>query len=162
MKALATDAHAHLRREVATSMAINCGLTLAFFLVVFGRSGPVPVWGLGHYVFDFLPQGFMVAFMGTLVPCLLTRKALRAGKVAPLAGPAPLALPHNLPLRAMLLGSVGAALGTGISALTTGMLGLESLAWGVALGAKLAFVASLAFAVTSLALRATLCERGAA
>jgi hypothetical protein len=87
---------AYIRRETGVSMVINAVLTLAFFLIVFGRSGPVPVWGVGAYVFDFVPQGFMIGLMGSLVPGALAGKARRAGKVAALGVASP--WPANLVL----------------------------------------------------------------
>ncbi len=96
-----TNADLHIRRETAISMVINTVLSGVFFLAVFGLHGPVPIWGMGHYVFDFGPQAFAVAFMSTLVPGALSRKALRAGRVA--SRPSALRLPGNLLLRGLIL-----------------------------------------------------------
>lgn len=149
---------AYLRRETAISAGINCILTLVFFLLVFGMAPLVPVWGVGAYVFDFLPQGFMVAFMGTLVPSLLTRKAMRQGKLVGIEGPGRPWLPSLLVMRAVLLGLIGAAIGTAAAAAVLGATGATLLPWALALAAKLVFAAALAGTVTPLALRATLAE----
>lgn len=151
-----TSADMHIRREVAVSMAINTALSGVFFLVAFGFAGPVPVWGLGRFVFDFGPQAFAVAFMGTLVPCALSRKALRAGRVP--SRPSSVRLPANLLLRALLLALPTAALSVAGAAVLCLALGVTQIAWGVALAIKLGFGAGLALVITSLALRATLAE----
>ena len=65
---------AYIRRETLVSMVINGVLSLAFFIAVFGRTSPVALWGMGHWVFDFIPQSFMIALMSTLVPGALTAK----------------------------------------------------------------------------------------
>lgn len=150
------SADLHIRREVAVSMAINTVFSGAFFLAVFGLAGPVPVWGLGHYVFDFGPQAFAVAFMGTLVPSALSRKALRAGRVA--SRPSSLRLPTHLLLRALVLAAPAAVVALAGAAAAFAVLGVAVLGWGVALAIKLAVGAGLALVITTLALRATLAE----
>jgi hypothetical protein len=143
--------HAYIRRETCVSMAINTALTLAFFLAVFGRAGPVPVW---TWVRDFLPQGFMIALMATLVPGALAGKALRAGRLAPLdrAGP----LPRNLFARALLLALASALAAAALAAAFAALTGLATLAYATALGIKLAFAAGLAALITPAGLRAAL------
>lgn len=151
-----TSPDLHIRRETGVSMVINTVLSGAFFLAVFGLAGPVPVWGLGHYVFDFGPQAFAVAFMGTLVPSALSRKALRSGKVG--SRPSSLRLPANLLLRGLVLAVPSAAMAVAGAAAVLGALGMAELPWGPALAAKLVFGGGLALVITTLALRATLAE----
>ena len=152
-----TSADVYIRQETVVSIAINTVLSLAFFLLVFGRHGPVTVWGAGNYVFDFAAQGFMIALMATLVPGALAVKALRAGKVAPV--PPPPRLPANLVLCAVLLGVIGAAIGVlGASAILS-LVQLTHLSWWPALTAKLIFGAALAAVVTPIGLRAALIAR---
>ncbi|MCX7284452.1 MAG: hypothetical protein NTX28_10485 [Novosphingobium sp.] len=148
---------AYIRRETAVSIAINVALSAAFFAAVFGLSGLVPVWGMGGYVFDFGPQGFMIGLMATLVPGLLARKALAGGKVAPLGGTS--ALPAAPVPRAVLCGALGAAAGVCASAVALGLAGPQHLGWLPALLAKLAFGAVLAVIVTPAGLRAELIKR---
>lgn len=69
-----------VRRETAISVVINVFLSAVFFLAVFGVAVPAPVRGVGGYAFDFLPQAFMVALMGSMVPALLTARRLRTGR----------------------------------------------------------------------------------
>ena len=76
-----------LVRETAISMAINGVLSAVFYFAFFHGLAKVPVWGVGNYAFDFVPQSFMVALMGTLVPGLLTLKArAKLGLSSPGAG----------------------------------------------------------------------------
>jgi hypothetical protein len=151
-----TNADLHIRRETAVSMAINTVLSGVFFLVAFGFVNPVPVWGVGHFVFDFWVQAFAVAFMGTLVPCALSRRALRSGRVA--SRPSSIRLPANLFLRSVVLALPAAVLSLAIGAVLFRALGVAHIEWNIALAIKLAFGAGLALVITSLALRATLAE----
>lgn len=61
-------------RETLLSAVINGVLSLLFFLGVFGLARPV-AWGA--LARDGLPQSFMVALMGSLVPCLIVATKLR-------------------------------------------------------------------------------------
>jgi hypothetical protein len=145
---------AYIRRETLVSMVINTVLSFAFFLGVFGRSGDVPVWGMGAYVFDFVPQSFMIGLMAILVPGALAGKARRAGKVAPWAGAS--RLPKALVPRAVLVALGSVALGVGGSALVLTLLGAQSLPYTTALTVKLVFGAALALLVTPPGLKAAL------
>ena len=129
-----------IRRETRVSIAINAGLSLLFFLAVFGLKRPVGFAALG---WDFLPQAFMVALMGSLVPGLLVRRH----------GGATVA---SVVRRAILLAVVGVAVAGGGAFLLCRLPGDASLATGIALPIKIAFGAVLAAIVTPVAVRATL------
>ena len=58
-------------RETVISVAINMILSALFFVLVFGRHGPVPLAAIGP---DLIPQALMVTLMGSLVPGLLTAR----------------------------------------------------------------------------------------
>lgn len=150
-------ASAYIRRETAVSIVINVALSAAFFLAVFGAEGLVPVWGVGGYVFDFGPQGFMIGLMAALVPGMLARKALASGKVVRVAGKS--GLPAAVLPRAILCGALGAAVGVAASALLLWAGGATQLEWLPALLAKLSFGAVLALIVTPAGLRAELTKR---
>lgn len=148
---------AYIRRETAVSIAINVALSAAFFVAVFGTGGEVPVWGVGGYIFDFGPQGFMIGLMATLVPGLLASKARRQGKVGAIAGQS--RLPAAVLPRAVLCGVFGAACGVAGAGMLLFASGALQLAWLPALLAKLAFGAVLALLVTPAGLRAELTKR---
>ncbi|RST30654.1 hypothetical protein HMF7854_07270 [Sphingomonas ginkgonis] len=141
----------HIRRETSVSVIINAVLSLAFFLLVFWRSSPVPLWGVGHYLLDFAPQGFMVALMATLVPCVLARRKLAQGHFGP---PGSGAGTVNLPLRAvataLLAAGISVLLWTAVFALTT----RTAIAWTPALLIKIGYGGLLGGIVTPLGLRA--------
>lgn len=144
----------YIRRETAVSVAINTALSLAFYLVVFGRSGQVPLWGLGAYVFDFVPQGFMIGLMATLVPSALARKALGQGRITAIPqGPASPGCPIR---RALLVGATSAGIGAGCAAAASAVAGATTIDWHLGLLLKLAFGATLAALVTPLGLAETL------
>lgn len=150
----------YIRVETAISVGINSVLSAVAFLIVFGAEGPVPIWGAGGLVLDGLPQGFMIALMGTLVPGLLTARRLRSGTVEPvpaISDSLAARLPKNLVALALTLAVVTALVGTAVFALAcllTARAQVES--WTLALIVKIAFGAILALVVTPIGLRAAL------
>jgi hypothetical protein len=144
----------YVRRETTISIVINVALSLLFFLLAFGRQDPVPVWGVGNFVFDFIPQSFMIALMSTVVPGLLAMKRCRAGLVAPVEVRS--WLPRRLLHRGLLVGLLAAVLGTGLVAAVIAVAGVDEVRWTLALAFKLAYGGALAAIVTPPTLRAAL------
>ncbi len=149
-----TDVPAYVAREAAISCFINAAFSAAFFLAVFGFGANIPVWGLGNFVFDFLPQTFAVAFFASFVPSLLTRKAISSGKVAAatVAPPTVLALFAAAVLRAIAALLVGGA----IWAALFWLVGTQEIAAVPAFGLKVLYGALLGAAVTRSRLRVML------
>jgi hypothetical protein len=147
----------YVLRETAISVAVNVTLSGVFFLVIFGLADRIPVWGFGAYVFDFVPQGFMIGLMATIVPGALARKALRQGRIEP--SPPQSAAPSSLVLRALALGFLAAGIGTIGAATVTALFGANSVDWWSALVMKLVFAGALAATVTPLGLRKVFAER---
>jgi len=145
---------AYIRRETMVSAVINAILSALFFWLVFRGVDPVPVWGMGNWVFDFVPQGFMIALMSTLVPGALTGRAIRSGRIA--ADGQANRLPGNLLARALLLAGAAAILGAGLVAAIMKLVGAEQLPPGTALLLKIVYGASLAILVTPPGLRRAL------
>ncbi|MEE3852966.1 hypothetical protein VZC37_21695 [Gordonia sp. LSe1-13] len=145
---------AYFRRETAISIAINTAMSFLFFLLVFGFGEPMQVWGLGNYVFDFVPQGFAIALMATLVPGAKISKALREGRLA--RGTGRSRLPARLWQRALVLALVSAFVGTALAAVVMSLVGSSELSVGVALAGKLVFGAVLAAVITPVGMRAAL------
>lgn len=157
MSASGSATAAYIRRETGVSVAINAAISLAFFLLVFGGLDPVPLWGLGAWVFDFLPQGFMVALMSTAVPGMLASRKLAAGKLQLLDRAS--VLPRNLVVRALLLATVSAFAGTAAIARLAWLSGLTVLPALAAGTLKVSYGALLAAIVTPRALAAALSHR---
>ncbi|MEE4023619.1 hypothetical protein V1Y59_11070 [Gordonia sp. PKS22-38] len=145
---------AYIRRETAISIAINTAMSLLFFLLVFGFGQPVQVWGIGNYVFDFVPQGFVIALMATLVPGAKINKALREGRLTRGAGHS--RLPARLWQRALVVAVASALTGTALAAVVMALVGSSELSVGVALAGKMVFGAILAAVITPLGMRAAL------
>ena len=145
---------AYIRKETLVSMVINGVLSAVFFLLVFGVAMSVPAWGVGNWVFDFLPQSFMITLMSTLVPGALTAKRLRSGEIQP--GTHASRLPRSLVLRALLLAVLAAAIGTGLVAGVAALTGINELALIPALGLKVLYGIALGAVVTPIGLRAAL------
>ena len=148
------DHTTYIRRETGVSIVINSALSALFFWLVFAGVDPVPVWGMGNWVFDFVPQSFMIALMSTLVPGALTAKAIRAGKIRG-HGKANW-LPGNLPGRAVVLAALSALGGASSIALLARASGVTEITWATALGLKVAYGAMLAIIVTPPGLRRAL------
>jgi len=145
----------YIRRETLISIAINCFFSALFFFVVFGGKERIPVWGLGNWVFDFLPQSFMIALLSTIVPGAIAVKRLRSGRVQALGHRSP--LPRNLLLRGLVLAAVSAIVGAAAIALlvaaATDAAHLEPVS---ALTLKIAYAALLSILITPPGLRAAL------
>lgn len=124
-------------RETIVSIVINLVITAGFFFALFGLGGAADSWTYGR---DFLPQSFMVALMGSLIPGLLVRRGSGL-RIAPVIG------------RAVLLAVCALAVGLvawGICAR------IGSVPPGPALLIKLAYAAILSAVVTPIAVRAAL------
>lgn len=145
---------AYIRRETLFSMAINGVLSAVFFLLVFGLAESIGVWGMGNWVFDFLPQSFMITLMSTLVPGALTAKRLKAKVIQ--SGEYASHLPRYLPLRALLLAVLAAVIGTGVVAGVAVLIGINELALVPAVGLKVIYGIALGAVVTPIGLRAAL------
>lgn len=123
-------------RETLISIVINCGISVGACLLVFGLDRPVPASPLA---WNFLPQSFMIALMGSLVPALLLRKRLNAG-VGDI-------------VRCSIAMAIGAAVIIGgVAAVLTQMLVERSMAAGSVLLLNATFGAILAALVTPSAL----------
>lgn len=145
---------AYIRRETLVSMVINGALSALFFVLVFGMAPTVGLWGMGNWVFDFLPQSFMVTVMSTLVPGALTAKRLKQGELAPSQDAT--RLPRSLVTRALLLGMVAALAGSALVAALVLAAGVETLAWLPAVVLKVLYGVVLGAVVTPIGLRAAL------
>lgn len=119
-------------------------LSLVFFVAVFGRVDPVPVWGAGNLAFDNGVQAFMIALMSTLAPRALLRRRL-----AMTDGP-------SLILRAVATGVVTASSAAGVAAAIFAASGIAAVPWNGALAFKLLLGAALAAVVTPIGLAAIL------
>lgn len=147
---------AYVRSEVRISVLINAAISLLFFLLVFRRTDPVPVWGLGKFAFDFIPQSLMIALMSAVVPGLLAIRRRRAGRVERIEAPS--RLPQRLLPRALLVAVLAVAVGAGSVALVLLAMGIESIGWTPALVTKVLYGAALAAIITPPTLRAALRE----
>jgi hypothetical protein len=139
----------YIAREAAVSAIINGAISAAFFFLIHGGADAVPFRGPDGLVLDALPQSFMVAFMGTLVPGLLARRAMAAGKLGPDLGIEAASIIRLAVISALLCAVAGVALVLAI-ALLAGSPGVQAEA---AAPAKIAYGAVLGALVTTVALR---------
>lgn len=130
-----------IRQEAAVSVVINGGLSLAFFLAIFGTKARALSWTApDRLALDFVPQSLAVALMSALVPALIARRRL---------GGAPTLRP--ILVRAAGFALAGGALG-GLLALLVGGSAAPPIAWAAALIGKIAYGGALGALITSLAL----------
>lgn len=144
----------HIQRESAIGLAINAALSALFFFLVFGRGGPVPVWGADGLIADCLPQGFMVGLMSSAVPGMLAARQRRHGRLAALPGRA--RGPQGLILRSLMFAAASAAVLVVLAAGLATAMGDTVVAWWPALAMKITAGGLLGAGVTALGLRATL------
>lgn len=148
------DATTHIRRETRVSIVINAVLSVLFFLLVFGWNGPVRVWGVGNYVFDAIPQSFMVSLMSTLVPGAMTARKLAQASVAPIDRQR--RLPRSLIPRGLIFALAGSCAGYALFAVPLLVTGVETLAWGTAFAFKIVYGGTLGALVSRAGLREAL------
>ena len=137
---------AYVARETLVSAVINAALSIGFFLLVFGGVDPVPTWGIGNYAFDFVPQSFAIGLMATLVPGLLCRNAIAAGRIA--GGTPSAGNPGSVVTRALVNGLLAGSVGAGICAAALWASGLDALASTTAFILKVTYGALLGAFVT--------------
>lgn len=125
-------------RETLVSVAINVAISIAFFFAVFGLAAPIDGASFGR---DFLPQAFMVALMGTLIPSLLIRRGSGTA-IAPVV------------LRSLLLALAALALAGGGAWLFFARGGTVEPYAGLFM--KIIFAALLSAVVTPVAIHQTL------
>lgn len=140
----------YVRTEMAIAAVINAALSAVFVWLVFGGQAVVPVLGWRGLAVDTVPQSLMVALMSCLVPTVLTRRRLAAGRVTALS--AGRRWPRHALVRALLVavpiaalaGLVGAAVLplTGSSWSFGAVAALKPL-YGALLGAIIARLAVL-------------------
>lgn len=147
----------YLLVETTISVVINSALSLFFAWVVFGKLEVIELAGPAGLAMDFLPQTFMVALMSTLVPTLLTRKRVRQSRIAALAT-APMSLPRNVLLRALLVAVVAVLVLGGAAMLLTPMLVAGPMPQRSAYALKVAYGALISVPITLLALRCALAD----
>ena len=151
--------HSYIRKETLFSIIGSTVVNILFFLLVFGTSGVLEVWGIGNYAFDFVPQSFMTALICTWLPGAITRKRLASGAATYMPGPLP--RPASLILRGLFYGTIALGLGAGTVAAGLHLSKLSEVSWLGGFFFKLAYGAILAAIVTPIGLRAVLRETSA-
>ncbi|BFM06365.1 hypothetical protein [Halioxenophilus aromaticivorans] len=108
---LATQHQRYIATETLVGMVISGVLSVFFVWLIFGSLESVALWGPKGLVVDFIPQTLAIGFMAVLVPTLLTRKRLKAGKILPRKAPLLQWLPNNVFLRALTMAVIATVLG---------------------------------------------------
>lgn len=131
-------------RETCISIVINGAISVGIGLLLFGLDRPVPSAALA---WDFLPQSFMIALMGTLVTALLLRKRLGVGV-------------GDILRRAVAMAVAAALLPGALAALLTRISLNGSMDAGDVLLLKAVYGATLAAVVTPIMLIALVRQSG--
>lgn len=143
--------------ETTISVFINGSLSLLFAWLVFSGCARVDLWGVHGLAVDFVPQSFMIALMGTVVPTLLTRSRLAQGKLTTMAA-RHLWLPSNLLVRGLTMAIGSTLIGGGIAVLQLTILMSEPVSIFAVYAIKLGYGCLLAAIVTRMALLRALSE----
>lgn len=139
-------------RETAISMVINAAISaLMTWLVFGGAAGGV---ARAAMVVDFVPQTFMVALMGSLVPSAIALRTIRRAA----AGNLPAAPIGGLILRCVLIALVATFLLGGVGALLAVALLDAQIEFRALIVMKMLYGALVAAVLTPLALRRALSQ----
>lgn len=144
----------HLIKETGISALINAGFSFGITFLLLGSNDVVARQAL---VIDALPQSFAVTLFGVFIPTLLTRKKIRAGKLATLPF-RKTALPGNAFVRAVLMGILAAIAGGLLHLVVLSGLQIEALSISTVLVYKTLYGAALSMIVTPIALHIVLQE----
>jgi hypothetical protein len=147
--------------ETAISAVINVGFSALFFYLVFGRSERIELWGPHGFAFDYFPQTFMITLMAVIVPTILTRKRVQAGKVARRESAFGARLPRNVVLRALMLAALAAVALGAVAVWITDSFWSGEPAHSKLLIVKLVYGAVVAAIMTPIGLVAALSDRRA-
>jgi hypothetical protein len=141
----------HIAREALISGIISGAISVAFVFLVFLGPREVPVWGVRGLVTDCIPQGFMIGLMGALVPSLLARRSLSAGRLP--IGHSPDLLLLRIVRGALLSAVASAAALTGAAAAVLAIGGWNRIEFIAALVLKAGAGVALGVVVTRITLR---------
>jgi hypothetical protein len=145
----------YILRESVVSALINAAISAGFFAAFFAGIPSIPVWGVGNYAFDFVPQTFAVALMSALVPCLLARTGKTKAAVAPSFRSSSV---PEIVIRALSWAVAAVLVAAGATAIALHLSGLVEIEAGPAFAFKLIYGAVLGGIVTSRALRTELTQ----
>ena len=143
----------YLITETAISIAINVLLSEAFAWLVFHRAHAIAAPAI---VRDAIPQTFIVAFMGSLVPSLIARSRLRSGLVAQF--PSRIPFIRNPFVRAVILALIATVIGVTVSAILIPVVWPQGMNFGTTLWMKGIYGALVAALITPLAVSSALSE----
>jgi len=144
----------HLYNETGISAIINSAFSFGITYLLLGANEVVLRQEL---VIDALPQSFAVTLFGVFIPTLLTRKKIRAGKLATLPF-RKIALPANAFFRAVLMGILAAIFGGLLHLVIFFGLQIEALGIATVFVYKTLYGAALSMVVTPIALLLVLQE----
>lgn len=142
-----------IHRETIVSAIVNAIMSVAIFAVFFGlASRSLAVGRMDGLAIDFLPQGFMVSFMGSLVPSLIMQAKLRKAGMQAVA-------PSSRRIASVVAIAVAVGLASAVTLMVLASFGplrvvhsYQALAFKMTYGAILGFV-SARFALRALYLR---------
>ncbi len=159
MAQLSAEHRKYVTGETVVSTVINTILSVVFAFLAAGGQDRVPLWGGRGMAVDFVPTVFMITLVTTIAVTLITRKRMRAGKVAPLpAGEGgPLAwAPRNAFARGFTYASLAAAVLVPLSIGVLHLLRVDELPLMTFVAFKAVYGAVLSLLITPPIVRAAL------
>jgi hypothetical protein len=145
----------HMLQQSVVSSIMTVMMNSLMTFVLLSNGSAIPTWGASGAVFDLLPTTFMSIFMSTVMPGILTEKAVRAGELRalPIKG---LAVPGNVFVRALILAMMGTIVFGCLLAMAFFMLGIGSISFAALLGLKAVYGALLGWFAAPIAVRQAL------
>jgi hypothetical protein len=143
-----------LRQSVVSAIMTMMMNSLMTFVLLYNGSA-IPTWGTSGAVFDLLPTTFMSILMSTVMPGILTEKAVRSGELRglPIKGRA---VPGNVFVRALILAMMGTIVFGWLFAMAFFMLGIGSISFAAMLALKAIYGTLLGWFAAPVAVRQAL------
>ncbi len=143
--------------EGMIGLTIGAIFSLVFALALFGGQVSVALWGSRSIILDALPQTFMIALTGTLVPTLLARWRIRHGILKPITTVRKFR-PTNVVYRSFMVAFAVTTIGVGLHVLVLPRLTPPTwpLMWVVVF--KTLYGGSIGIIVSRFAVRAAMSD----
>ena len=155
----AISANDYIKRETFIGAIVNGILVSSVFCLMFGVRAPVPVWGMGQFAFDFVPQTFIMVIACSLVASMMAKSAKLKGKIGTegLRNGLPF-LPKNLFLRCLLIGVTASTIVSTVMAMIFWMVDATTLNWSIAFTLKASLAVIISAIATNIAITKALNE----
>lgn len=145
----------HMLRQSAVSAVMTVMMNSLMTFVLLYNGSPIPVWGTSGAVFDLLPTTFMSILMSTVMPGILTEKAVRSGELGAWPGKRR-SVPGNVFVRALIMAMMGTIVFGWLFAMAFFIFGVGTVSFATLLALKAVYGALIGWFAAPLAVRQAL------